>query len=145
MRNKKGDAGDFLNFVGFFIILLVLSMGIVIGYVIFFGGEYDFRQAEADVLFVKARECFGEKNFSDVGFDFRKECNMNGNVEDDVMILFDNNAGMKFRIGEDMEVLCELNDKSDTLPKCTNGIVWKDSIAYKITTASNRRAERSGG
>ena len=72
--NKKGDAGDWVNFGGFFLIMFIIVIGLLIGFYSFFGRGYDIRQADADVLFLQARDCLEEKDFFVQDFIFNESC-----------------------------------------------------------------------
>ena len=54
--NKKG-VGESLMFFIFILIMIIVSVGIVSGFYIFFGQGYDFREAEAEILANKFISC----------------------------------------------------------------------------------------
>ncbi|MGD9276568.1 MAG: hypothetical protein PVJ67_05325 [Candidatus Pacearchaeota archaeon] len=86
IKNKKG--GDKVISVYWFAILFIVAGGIVYMAALFYGGKYDVREIEAEILIDKVADClnhggeliddwalFSEENF------FEK-CNLNFNVED---------------------------------------------------------------
>jgi hypothetical protein len=78
--NKKGDVGNWISSIGFFLILFIVAGGVVFGYFILFGAEYDFRQAEADIIFAKTKDCLGEHDFFNEDFSFYRDCRFNEQV-----------------------------------------------------------------
>ena len=105
------------------IILCIIGTGIVIGSWAFFGKEYDFRSADANLLNYKIKNCL-TKNFDfsieKTNFEkyFFQKCNLNETIIKDYYligiyldsaVLYDYDAAHN---------LCPFSEKNPTYPKC---------------------------
>jgi hypothetical protein len=65
--NRKGDLGDNVwSGLGFFIFMLGIMGGVIVaGMYLLFGQGYDFREAEAELLNFKIKNCILEQDFSE--------------------------------------------------------------------------------
>ena len=148
--NRKGGAGDFVNFIGFFLIMIIIGGGIIGGYLVFFGQGYDFRQAEADTLFVVVRDCFldyPEDLFRD-DFnknDFLEHCRLNENVAEDRLIYVREvkDGGREFFIGVyDYQTQCFLVDDRGAFAKCRKQEVLKNGDKFELIVGSDQQSRR---
>src|SRR3989344_2594357 len=78
---RRAQVGDQTIFTFFLFLLIILAVGIVGGVFLFFGPNFDYRQAEADVLSLKVSECMGNNEINP-GFwnDFYNICRLNKEV-----------------------------------------------------------------
>ncbi len=75
MLYKRGESGEMLMFFILFGFMLIVGGGIVGGVYLFYGGELDYRQEQADVLSYKIEKCLVENAELDKS-KFFEECGL---------------------------------------------------------------------
>ena len=138
--NKKGDAGDWINFGGFFLILLLIAVFLVFGIFSYFGRGYNFNKAEAEVLFLKAEECFVENDFFEEDFKerFYEACGLSENaLEQHLIYVKKNDSDEEFFIGVyDFTLRCKLESELGSELGCISKDITKGNKTFTILVAS---------
>ena len=148
--NRKGT-GSAMMFFPFFVIALIIGVGIFWGVKVFYGQGYDFRQAEADILIGEVRDCFlkTENNFFDDDFDIYQECRFNKNVIEDGKHLilirdFTEVEQKRFIVGVlDYQNQCffKAAEGSRDFPKCAVFNVTKQGKEFEILVGSAQKSK----
>lgn len=142
--NKRGDAGDWPDFIGFFLVLIIFGGGIVVSYFAFFGSDYDIKKEEARAMHDKLRGCLLDKAnevFADE-FSF-KECGFSEKFFDNNILIYikrESDGKEKFEGVRDFINQCELIDRFGRFPKCWKGEIVLSGEKYIIIGGSNQRA-----
>ncbi len=146
--NKKG-MGEKLLFFIFFLMMLIVALGLAGGVYSFFGRAYfDVRQTEADILFNKVVDCMDENDFFANEFEGNKElffekCRLNKKVLEKEHLVYVKRAAdeSEFFVGVySFKDFCRLDAaaKKKELPLCTEEKVFADGKEYLVITASNQ-------
>lgn len=140
--NKKAKTGNFFMIIAFMFILIFISVGIIIGIYMFFGSELDFRQIDSDVLNFRIKKCISEKEINwEHELDLYKKCLLNEQViKDNFLVLIKINNEIKYDHAAD-EIQCDLSEKNDAFPKCTNSNFNKNGNDIYILTGSEQRSK----
>ena len=163
MIYKKGQLGDMLMFFIFFLFMIIIGGGIVIGTFIFIGPETDFRSTEAAILNYKIRNCFLDGKLNDwesykaekvdlrvafiskrcglnkdiIGtYDFVKVCEFKNNEKDCIT-----NDDPLLSTGGDFNP-CGLTEKNK-FAGCSMTRTIKDGKDYTFITLSKQNIRRS--
>jgi len=135
--NRKADAGDWVKFGGFFLIMIIIAGGIVGMYLSSSANGYNIKEAEASVLFDVVRDCFEENGLFESEEEFLEKCKLNSNVMEDRLVLIDDLATDRdddFVLGvRDYEIQCELTDRFERFAKCRTG----EFNGHRIIVGSN--------
>ena len=157
-KNRRGEIGVQMMFSINLLLMIVIGGGIVFGASLFFGRGPDFRQAEADILNYKVRECVLEKGIDFEGGKFHEVCGFNKKV-------LEENNGIKICIGSDnMEeciedgkpafVLGGLGDfescgftgkKAESFAKCSFESLEKEGKVYGVLIFDNQNIRKGVG
>jgi len=167
LKNKRG--AEKLFSIWWFLVLVIVGLGIVAGVFIFFSSEVDVREIEVDILNTKIADCIVEQGFLiesalDDNFDILSACRLSENVFSQgsnffIKINFLDESGANIREpvlkGDfSFEKDCEVQEPADgekveaeKFPKCIQkkyySLYYKDGQIKKavlgILTASNQK------
>ena len=150
--NKKAQMGNMMMFFVFFFILLMIAGGIVLGVSIFFGAEYDTRQAEADILFFKLEECVIKNDLTHgISQDgFFELCNLDKNavLNASRIRILRNGVNIENTNVKGSSVDCFANGakKNPNYPICVRGRITKqvgeEKVVYEIFAGSHQKIRR---
>jgi len=149
MWNKKGS-GEALLFFAFIFIMSIIFVGIILGVSGFYGGGYDFRQLESEILYDKVSKCFLESEKDFFSDDFKgklmEECRFNENVGENHLIYFNRTSdGEVFFLGVlDYTNQCffEGAEKNLAFPKCVKKTLVKNGESFEIIVGANQKSRR---
>ena len=149
MNNRRGT-GEAVMFFPFAFIIVVIIIGLVIGLGSFYGGEYDFRALESQILAERVLNCFNNQSndFFSQGFVIAKTCHLNQEViENEHLIYFkraDDNSTLMTGIGDYVQQCSFVGaQRNRNYPRCVNGTVIKNNAEFYYVIGSNQRAMRS--
>ena len=156
--DRFGRMGDKMMFSMFLLILIIITVGIVAGVYIFYGAEYDFRQAEADILNYNIKKCIinndidwtnekSKENFFDV-CRLNKEVIEKNNIIKICLNSKDCVSEQKplFSSGSNFEAcLLEGAKGNNNFQKCTINNFMRGEKEYEIVTGSNQKSRRING
>ena len=141
--DKCGRLGDKLAFGIFFLALLIIGGFIVIGVYFHYGGEYEFRGIEAEILAAEIESCILEK---DVDWNqLYNECAINKEVINKYgFILIQENGNDVFSVNKGETVACESQalQRNKGYLRCASSDFTKAGREYHILTGSNQRIRR---
>lgn len=147
--NKKG--GEKILSVWWFFSLAIIGAGIVVGVLMFYSGDIDVREIEADILAEKILNCINQQgylheNFLHKDFDIFTECGLSKEVFDVQSSSFffavnvSDESGKALRdevtsLGQAWRADCKLSmsgqiERAKYYPKCiekVEGILYRDS------------------
>lgn len=153
--NKRGEeAGHFIMFFVFLFFVIAIGVGLVIGTVMFFGNEYDFREVDSKILGTKVSECIVEKSISwENEKDFFDKCDIDldsllnnhfvlkicRNSEN--CILEDSNDKILVQIGSNFQA-CQFEGvkENSAFPKCYTDSFSHNELDYTVISGSNQKA-----
>ena len=145
--NRRGEvAGSTLLFLGmFFVIIVIIFGGIVLGMLAFFGKGYDFRGVEARDLIDDVRVCFFKEDFFDPSFEISK-CRLNEEVlAENHLIYVKDDKGKEFFVGVlDYKNQCffEGAKANENFPKCEPETIIKDGREFELIVGTNQDSRR---
>ena len=156
MLLKKGAIGEQASIVYFLFLAVIIGASIGIAIWIFYGGGYDFREAEANLLNYKIRECMIKNEITEAFFDknnFYNLCGLNkGIIGKNNLIKICDGFGEDCIISKESFFIegsnfnrCSLNEKDKSSPKCSIQNFEKDRKRFVIITASNQLSRRLQG
>lgn len=142
--NRRGDTGNQVMFVVYLFLLVMISGGIVIGNLMFFGSGYDGRQLDADVLNYKVRECIRQNVLTDIKNDFYGVCHFRKDVLGEEKYKVNICEGEC--VGDSPGIIsvgsnfasCKLTGKGEEYPKCTISHIMKDGKSYEVISGSSQ-------
>ena len=142
--NYKSQAGNFAVIFWFIFLLVLTTIGLVAGVVIFFGEEYDFRQVDSDILNKKINDCLQKKeidleaeNFSR---EIEKKCSLNLEViKEDYFLLIKKDENILFDVGQGDETQCALAEKNINFPRCSNSTLTIENNLFFIQAGSSQK------
>ena len=151
--NRKGDVGDWTNFAGFFLILILITGGIVGSYFAFFSSEYEFKETEAELLLSRVAGCLSETgNYEIIRGDTSRIyeiCDLRNNIEKEHLIYIEDSVTQEevFFIGVyDYLTQCGLIDENDKFAKCASSSLSLDGgETLRIVAGSNQNSRRIAG
>jgi hypothetical protein len=117
---KNIKATDKVLSIYWFVILFIVAAGIVYMAGVFYGGQYDVRETETNLLINKIADCIAtggklNANFNELNSEnFLERCHLNFNVEDEYGFKEQKQYYIELSFGnfnEDSEVIFNLNDK----------------------------------
>lgn len=144
--NKRGELGNQITIFVFFMLLMIVAAGIVVGVFLFYGKPYDFRHVDAETSIYNVKQCIIDNsiNWNDAS-DFYSKCNFNRKVFEDEMTLKITENGRDVLKWND-DVACSLASKNIGYPRCTNETFSKSvngqSIIYFVLVGSNQNSRR---
>ena len=153
--NKKGETGNQLMSVLYIFLMVIVAFGLTAGIFIFFGAEYQFKQVDADSLYVKIVKCLRENPVDEGLFiEFYTKCGINkeviGNYSkikicvDSGDCIAEESDKVLFLVGSDFQSCEFLGVKgNDHFARCTKGIFEKNGIKYDIIVGANQLLRRS--
>jgi len=155
--NRKGVLGDATMFSVFFFIILIIGGGIVGGVLIFYGGEYEFKGVEAEVLSYSVKTCLVEKGVDELKNDFYGVCKINEEVflrgnkarickdisEDGCLEARSTDSGVEFSTDGDF-VICRLEgaEENEDYGKCDIEEIRLGDEKYLIVSISEREIKK---
>lgn len=157
--NKRGDLGNQITGFAFFFFMVIIGVGIAFGVYRFFGSGYDFREAEAELLNYKIRQCIMEKEVKEDFFaleNFFKICNLDkGVIEKNNLIRICENSNDCIRedkgilnpeVGENFQT-CKLEGgrENSAFPRCVIRELSKEDRKFEIITGSRQFSRRIQG
>lgn len=156
MLLKKGATGEQASIIYFLFLALIIGVSIGFAIWIFYGSGYDFREAEANLLNYKIKECMANNEINDVFFDknnFYNLCGLDKKIiEKNNLIKICDGFGEDCIISKDSFFIegsnfniCSLNKKDKSSPKCSIQNFEKDRKRFVIITASNQLSRRIQG
>jgi len=156
MLLKKGASGDQAGIVWFLLLAAIIGASIGFAIWIFYGSGYDFREAEANLLNYKIKECMIKNEITEAFFDknnFYNLCGLNKEIiEKNNLIKICDGFGEDCIISKESFFIegsnfniCGLNEKDKSSSKCSIQNFEKDRKRYIIITASNQLSRRIQG
>ena len=154
LLSKRAQFGDKLHIFHFLFLLVLLGIGIVAGFWIASGEEYDFREGEAALLNMKIRECIYESYVNYSFFEHIFEvCGLDKEVTEKYFLVrvcknsedcILEDKGM-FDIGANLKI-CKIKGYQNTENEldCMHGFTKKKEINFEIITASKQILRRVG-
>jgi hypothetical protein len=140
--NRRGVAGDVVNFGGFFLIVVIMAGGVIGGYLVFFGQGYDYKIVESEILYARVQECLEETgaDFFAEDFDIYDMCRLNKNVVENRRMIYLKrlDTDEEFSVGvRDFINQCELIDRGNRFAKCVGGNVLLGGDSLELIVGSN--------
>ena len=136
MQNKKAQTGDFLTLAWMFFLFVIIFAVASAGLLLLFGSPPDLKQADADSLNIKLKNCLIKNEISNAE-ELYEKCALNKEViEKNNMIIIQENNLIFIQEGRGEEALCELSEKNENYPKCAVSEITKNEKQIKITTGS---------
>jgi hypothetical protein len=141
--NKKAVAGPQTMIWAFALIVIVMCLGIVLAVSIFFAADYDFRQADADILNYKLNDCLAK---NEIDFTLSPEqfaeklyvlCDLNKQVIEENFFMHIKSEQNEYVLGKGDQTQCALSEKNTNYPKCRYSSL-KSGI--EIQTGSNQKS-----
>ena len=141
--NKKAQIGEQIMVFPFLFILVVICVGIAIGVYIFFGGGYDFRQVDADILSYKIGNCILDNEVNEEFWsDLYTKCRLNKEVLDKYSLFRVSYGGdEKFSTGGDFEQ-CGFKGKNEKYPQCSKKEFVKGEMRVIVETTNKQSSRR---
>lgn len=144
--NRKGRLGDQVSIISYIFMLVFIVAGIAVGVYIFYGGEYDFKNIEAEILSLRIRECLENKeikweNFYDI-------CRLNKDVlENNNFIEIDIEGKEVFSVSKGRVEECKFKgaEKNKNYAKCVEREFVKDGKKFNIIAGSIQNSRRVNG
>ncbi len=152
--NRIGTVGHQVMAFSFFFVLFMIAVGIVLGVLIVYGEEYEFREADAKILNYNIRKCIFSNEINEDFFNdnkFYDVCNLNKNVlleqkyiikvcESDECVLSEE---AKVSLGSDFNpCLFEGTKDNKFFPKCEISRIKKDTREFIVVTGANQEVSR---
>ncbi len=137
--NRKADVGDWPDFIGVFLAILIIGAGIVGAYYSFFSKEYDFRKVDSELLANRIEQCLNEHGFN---LNISSDCKINSNFLSGKVLIYikRQSDGLENFSGiYDYLVRCGLNSVSSA-PICVSREVSIGSEKYYLLVASNQKS-----
>jgi len=156
MLLKKGASGDQAGIVWFLLLAAIIGASIGFAIWIFYGSGYDFREAEANLLNYKIKECMIKNEITEAFFDknnFYNLCGLNKEIieKNNLIKICDGfredciiSKEYFFIEGSNFNI-CGLNEKDKSSSKCSIQNFEKDRKRYIVITASNQLSRRIQG
>ena len=136
MLNKKSQIGDFITFAWMFFLFVIIFIVADAGIFLLFGSLPDLRQAEADALNIKLKNCLIEKEVLN-SEEIYEKCSLNKNViEKNNLVIIRENNQVLIQAGRGEEAFCTLAEENENYPKCAITEIVKNDKRIKITTGS---------
>jgi hypothetical protein len=144
--NNRGTVGDQLMIFQFLFLLFIVGIGIVAGVAILYGGDYDSRKVEAEILNYRVKECFlANEKISD---DFFGKCDFDQKIiekyykiricEGEDYTSCAAGDSFVFSSGSNFQA-CFLNEEGEEkLLNCEVSDVKKDGQNFVILTSSSQ-------
>lgn len=149
MQNKKAQSHEILPIILWFGLLLgIILISIVGGLTIFFGQEYDFRQADASLLNEKISSCIQQNpsiiEKEEISLEeLLEKCRIDKTIEEkDFLIQISKNNKMLIKIGKGDVTQCQLAEKNKNFPKCALSSQKINDQDIQIITGSNQHATK---
>ncbi len=151
--NRKGAVGEQLSGIYFIFLMVIVGGGIVLGVSIFYGGGYDYRESEANLLNYKVSKCILENEIDTTFFgetEFFEKCNLNREVlvKNNLLRICDGfngdclvNRENYISVGNNFN-LCKLDRKESNFHICSINEMEKDGKKYVVVTGSNQYSRR---
>ncbi len=149
IKFRQGNTGSGLLFFVFFLMMIIIAGGLVGGAYAFFGKGYEFRQVEADAIFIDVRECFLKNNFFEKGFVenqtlFFDKCDLSKDILEDgkhLVYLRKLSDNKEFFVGVyDFKIRCGFNSalKNRDFPLCKSEVFGD----YELITGTSQNSRR---
>ncbi len=153
MLHKKGAVGEQLSIVYFLFLALIIGGAIVIAIFMFYGRGYDFREAEAEMINSRIKECILENEADNDFFideNFYRICHIdNGAVKkNNIIKICDGFSGECATSNEALFIegknfnICSFNIEGEQSYKCSIKEFSKGSKRYVVITGSNQISRR---
>jgi len=154
LLNRKGETGNQMISLYYIFLMIVIAVGLTAGIVLFFGGEYQFKQIDADEMYLKIANCLRDNSPEEVFKSFYSVCGINENVSkeyfrikicsgSDSCMNEEEKSRVMFVLGSDFQS-CELaGAKGNTnFPRCAKGMVDSNGVRYEIIAGSRQILRR---
>lgn len=140
--NRKGD---FLMFLPFLALMLIVGAGIVLGVSGFYNRGYDTRAVEAEMLLARVEQCLHEHDFFDENFSISL-CRLNeGVLSENHLIYLTRSDGAEYSLGVDSyRTSCFLKGtkNSEYSPRCLTVDGTARGQRYTLLVGSSQRGMR---
>jgi len=152
---RASTTGEQVMGIWFILLLVLIAGGLSVGILIYFGGDYDFRQAEAGILNYKIRQCLfynsidfsNEKGFySSCGLSEKVLVGDFNSTKIAIKICKDNcdNGEVLYQLGSDFES-CDFAGKGSSYMKCEHKKVTTSEGVFDVIVGSNHLVRRQNG
>lgn len=144
---RKAQMSSFMMFWLFFFIMILITVGIVLGISSFFGDEYDTREIDAEILNEKVSHCIENNDFDLSSVEiFDKQIEENCGlakkiIEEKFFVYIDYGLEEKYSLGKTDSTQCALSELNKNYPKCVDSTITKNGVEIFIQTGSNQKAE----
>lgn len=144
---KRGELGDQVMLIVFIFLLVLISVGVVSGVLIFFGSEYDFRAVSSEVLNYNIRDCLNREGIDSNFFgNLYVKCGLNEKVINSsyiIKICADSkdcisDAEPKFVYGDAVQCGLRGTFSNVNYPRCTIKEIKNDGIIYSVIVGSKQ-------
>lgn len=151
--NTKGETvGSQVMVIWFLFLLVIGAGGLALGIRIFFGADYDFREAEAGILNYRIQDCLA---YHSIDFSkpemFYTTCGLSKEILSDklnetklaIKICEKNCDEGKtlFQLGSDF-TSCDLTGKNEYFMRCSKSFVSRGEMNFQVITGSNHQIRR---
>ncbi len=153
--DKRGAVGHQIMAFSYLFILFMLALGIVLGVLIVYGENYDFKESDSSVLNYKIRDCILHNEIKEGFFNenvFYDACGLNKKalLDNKYMIKICNtedcveSTSFKISLGSNFDsCLFEGAKENKLFPKCDISEIEKNSEKFFIVTGSNQEVVRN--
>ena len=142
--NKKGDLGTQIMFVVFFIVVIIIGVGLVTGVYMFYGKDYEFREVDARSLNYNMQSCLSQQkiDFTKTSEQITKEifakCTLNEKViAENYYFQIYVNDGEKIKFKDINK--CALSDKNELYPQCVSSDFFVNNEKFTLITGTDQR------
>jgi len=155
--DRKGALGwQIFGIFELLLFMIIVGGGIAFGTYLFYGKGYDFRNAEADLLNYKIRNCIMENENMDFYNEFFERCGLDREIVNKTNIIkICSNSGdcieerknerILFQSGSNF-VACELPyKKKSSAPGCVSKSFSKNGERFEVVVGSRQSSRREFG
>jgi hypothetical protein len=154
MINRKAQSDELMLMPVILFVMLIIAIGIVAGFFLYFGNGYESRSVDASALNYKIRECFFNKQISDIQKDIFSTCSINKNAVESNKMFFkicqnmsaeecSSSSNKIVSAGSNFESCFFIGTKNNNnYPKCAIEEFYLDGNQYSIIAGSNQEMRR---
>jgi hypothetical protein len=145
IKNKKAQAGAFLQIFSFVFFLAIFLVPIVLALNLHFSSDYDFRAIDSEILALRLKSCFSKNQFEFNSLDsFENElftvCRLNPKViKEHYLISISINDQEKYSWRAD-ESQCLIGKSNKNYPQCITSSFKLDSNTYQLLIGTEQKS-----